>query len=755
MAGLEPMVGHFPQDVADQVQSILDQPMDKMGPITKWNAILEVLKDDIYVLEDVSPKLFLVHPDNRSKLGVNPYNAHRVGANIKKVGADLVLLKKATCFEISPMIPMKLKQFQFNRSLVKQSGGMLAPVSGTERFLSVACGHTVQFCKAALAGCVTPQSSLADATGHLNVQAIASGDKDFQTMLEKGWSWTVVPWPVEATWPSMPDLAQRALNAANSVASQASELEVAASIAEFAAMELAVNGSIDWGRCGTAAVAGLPPCTDYVTTLVEYVRLYGGGDGAPMVKYLDEFSKRYGENKRLGEDFIKGVTETVFSASRRVPHLRTAFLAANLVSPKVVDGVAKLLVKSDIEKLKSKDLASKVDASESEMATAWSIVEKLWESDISRESLYPVVGRFHCRVVLWVTSKGKLGFEKKEYKTLEEIRSVFVQELTAALPAGRIVDHTWFKGPVVAASSVSSGHSGPVTISELQDVNWQAKEAGWEVGKMYFEKSVGPSAGMYRLKSILQDGIRLEEYSATKQSSLTVTVPVDKFGKLWAEFKGVVQAKLEGIGDHMVHESARLLTDSLKATAFKVLYTNALTYDPADLLSYYINPAEVRAATKINKGSLTLVPCTTPDKITPLKASAVVHVIVGPNTFYLNEPPKLRTLHKEEWRHENVVVPFWWVATTAVETEANMIEKTMKDVKLECTFTCLVNSCHLSPGDKLFVYRKKADKTPLSSASSQCTAPPATKAQPPSKKAAPTKAAPTKAAPPSKRKRSA
>ncbi len=88
----------------------------------------------------------------------------------------------------------------------------------------------------------------------------------------------------------------------------------------------------------------------------------------------------------------------------------------------MVDGVAKLLVKSDIEKLKSKDLASKVDASESEMATAWSIVEKLWESDISRESSYPVVGRFHCRVVLWVTSNGKLGFEKKEYKTLEQHR---------------------------------------------------------------------------------------------------------------------------------------------------------------------------------------------------------------------------------------------------------------------------------------------------------------------------------------------
>ena len=83
-----------------------------------------------------------------------------------------------------------------------------------------------------------------------------------------------------------------------------------------------------------------------------------------MIKYLDKFAKRYGENKRLGEDFIKGVTETVFSASRRCPHLRTAFLAANLVSPKVVDGVAKLLAKSDIEKLRSKEHASQVDAVE-------------------------------------------------------------------------------------------------------------------------------------------------------------------------------------------------------------------------------------------------------------------------------------------------------------------------------------------------------------------------------------------------------
>jgi hypothetical protein len=237
-------------------------------------------------------------------------------------------------------------------------------------------------------------------------------------------------------------------------------------------------------------------------------------------------------------------------------------------------------------------------------------------------------------------------------------------------------------------------------------------------------------------------------------------VPVDKFGKLWAEFKGLIQSKLEGIGGHMVSESNDLLTGNAKANAFQVLYVAALKHDPKESLCYYINPAEVRTTCKINKGGLTLVPCTTPDKITALKATAVVHVFVatltGGNTFYLNEPPKLRTMHKEEWRHANVVVPFWWVATTAAETEASMIEETFTEEM--CTFTCLVNSRQLSPGEKLFVYKKKADKTPLMSASSQSAAPPAAKAAPPEPRAkkAPSKmaAAPSKtAAPKSKRPR--
>jgi hypothetical protein len=101
------------------------------------------------------------------------------------------------------MEPLKSRQTDFNRISMQQSCGMLAPINGTERFSSVSCGYTVQFCKASLASCVIPQTSLADSASHLNVHANSIGDKDFQTMLRKDWEWL----QVAAIWPSLPDLA--------------------------------------------------------------------------------------------------------------------------------------------------------------------------------------------------------------------------------------------------------------------------------------------------------------------------------------------------------------------------------------------------------------------------------------------------------------------------------------------------------------------------------------------------------------------
>ena len=82
---------YYAREIVDEVNAILSQSPKAVGPITQWNQALEVLMDAkiAYIVENVPSGLLMVHPDNRSKLGVNAFNVHRVGRYIKRVGADL------------------------------------------------------------------------------------------------------------------------------------------------------------------------------------------------------------------------------------------------------------------------------------------------------------------------------------------------------------------------------------------------------------------------------------------------------------------------------------------------------------------------------------------------------------------------------------------------------------------------------------------------------------------------------------------
>ena len=215
----------------------------------------------------------------------------------------------------------------------------------------------VAFCRAALRGCKTSESELANASGVIDLESIKL-DGVFKKMLEEGWDWEVVDAEAEEIWPDLPDFLQRALNAGNSVASEASELEIMASIAEFAHGR-PDKGEVDWPACVEAACTGNPPCRAYAGVLGEFARLYGGGPGAPIVHELDAFAKQHRQNVVLGEEFLTAVVDVKFGEIARCPRVRSALLVANSTAPKSVDGIAKLLTKSDVMGLRAKDKLAK------------------------------------------------------------------------------------------------------------------------------------------------------------------------------------------------------------------------------------------------------------------------------------------------------------------------------------------------------------------------------------------------------------
>ena len=109
------------KEVVQKMQAILAKTLEEMAVSSKWTAIVDLLVEHkvAYTLKEVPPTEFLVHPQNRGKLGINAYNAHRNGSVIYKIGADLQLLGKATAFELSHEEGPRNTALNFNRQLVK------------------------------------------------------------------------------------------------------------------------------------------------------------------------------------------------------------------------------------------------------------------------------------------------------------------------------------------------------------------------------------------------------------------------------------------------------------------------------------------------------------------------------------------------------------------------------------------------------------------------------------------------------------
>ena len=154
---------------------------------------LECLKEHrvSYVLEKVSPQMFYTHQKNRGGLGLSWHNVHRNGQRIFDIGARKDKLVDSLAFEMQQG-EGRAQQIEFNEALIRKSNGLLAPSSGSERFLTVGGGHTTAFCRAAKAGCRTSQKGMADQDGKLNLHMLYK-DSVLEEMINDGWTWTIIP----------------------------------------------------------------------------------------------------------------------------------------------------------------------------------------------------------------------------------------------------------------------------------------------------------------------------------------------------------------------------------------------------------------------------------------------------------------------------------------------------------------------------------------------------------------------------------
>lgn len=107
--------------------------------------------------------------------------------------------------------------------------------------------------------------------------------------------------------------------------------------------------------------------------------------------------------------------------------VRAGCLAANCTSTKAVDGISRLLVKSDLDKLKQPSRRDDIKKAEKLCSLAWETLSKA-QLHKNKKGL-TILGRLLVRVALVLAGKSGKGREKKAFRDLQEVNDAFVADL--------------------------------------------------------------------------------------------------------------------------------------------------------------------------------------------------------------------------------------------------------------------------------------------------------------------------------------
>lgn len=388
-----------------------------------------------------------------------------------------------------------------------------------------------------------------------------------------------------------------------------------------------------------------------------------------LIEFLSMFSKEFGENAILGQEFFSSVVDTVITNEDLCPLLRVAFIATNITcsKDKVVDGFARLLTKSDFEKCKVSKMKASVLSVEGLLLKTWQVVTT--SSNENKEKALKAWGKCCIRATLFLVNKQKNGREIKKYNTVDEIYQAFLDDM-ASKPAPAPVE-------VTASSTLSM----PVNLDDAKNPMFLAKQSmEVKIGKCYSHKDL---PHIFCLTEINADHVVLKAMELFPTAEKTIKVNANEITSHLKLLKTKPPTLLD---THMVTqllpmEACKEENDRahIFQTMFSIFKTNYKKMNFQDEPTRFVfNGA------KVNKGELLLFPMT--DKVDKvcLKPIGKVYatVIYNGTTWYVMPPKPWKIM---EGKGTGLVVPFWVVQSKPQEEHGNMMleSKEVKGLKID------------------------------------------------------------------------
>ena len=261
-----------PADVQEEIKELLD-PANTTGVHVKLEKILLSLeKVGLAYKAMISPREIMCHPENRGTSMCNAHNVHLKGTQVLQSGLKKDLLPPNSLgIELAVGPDERSKQLRANQQMIGQSKGMLAPLQGGERFLSLASSHFNQFCRALDHGCTKADGTQLHMT------------PEIKALVESGWQWTMLKAEAAVMFPDLPAFCSMSMNAHNSNTILTNELEAMMELAALHRSGMRMQDAVQ------AVCQSSPSCKAYIDDCAQFMRLYSGGDTFPMLLWLDGF----------------------------------------------------------------------------------------------------------------------------------------------------------------------------------------------------------------------------------------------------------------------------------------------------------------------------------------------------------------------------------------------------------------------------------------------------------------------------------
>ena len=421
-----------------------------------------------------------------------------------------------------------------------------------------------------------------------------------------------------------------------------------------------------------------------------------------MIEFIAYMSKQYGDNPFLGEEFMNTVVDSQWSKTTLHPFVKVALTVTNCTATKLVDGVAKLITKTDILSLKAKKFENALNEIESSLGFMWASLKEVPALDHSAK--FKLFCKYCIRYSLLVTNKQKQGREGKVY-TMEEIKAMMENDLkspltVSSLPSDTSIVKQTGEAKEVEALDTSQANSSMFIATQI---------LGLKVGNTYTIKDQ-PSGRVWLLNEMTAKEVSLVHIPLLEPSKkMTMKFKDDEIVANLKATKAKLPSLLElKTLDALIPSNNELcILEGQKAEVFLALVNayNQWDLEATDFLLQDVPHHAVYANHDMKKGFVQLVPY--PEKISnivmkePAGSSAKYGIVryMG-NTFYIMGPKNYKL---DGGKVDGIFAPFW---TCLKEDTGGSLEMKFKQYTTEngtCEIQILTNTDSIAKHSQLML----------------------------------------------------